>query len=185
MPGPAFLSGERVSLHPIESEDNAFCRRLLNDSRVRTRIAVADPITEHGEREWIERQEDGDGWNFLICESNGESDGDGELGRVGTIGLTPENPTWGNAEIGYSIAPDHWCNGYATDAVSLICQYAFDERRIEKLFAITLADNAGSGRVLEKNGFEREGRLRGEAFVGGERVDAIRYGLLGAAWRDD
>ena len=189
MPGPVFLSSDELSLHPIEESDGRFCQRLLNDPRVRTRIASTDPITAHGERAWIENQAERDGFHFLICRGPDAPDTDAsesvdetEVEPVGTIGLTPKSQVWGTAEIGYSIAPEHWGNGYATDAVSLVCEYAFEERRLSKLFAITLSTNPGSGRVLEKNGFEQEGRLREEAFVDGERVDALRYGLLATEW---
>ncbi|WP_247729153.1 GNAT family N-acetyltransferase [Halovivax limisalsi] len=187
MPGSVFLSDDRVSLHPIETDDEAFCRALLNEPRVRTSIGSTDPITAHDEREWIESQGERDGWHFLVCERpDAGTDGadDADAVRLGTIGVTPTNDVWGTAEIGYSIHPDHWNEGHATAAVELVCRYAFDERRLAKLFAKTYATNPASGRVLEKNGFEREGTLREEAFVAGERVDVVRYGLLAGAWRE-
>lgn len=186
MPGPMFLTDGRVSVHPIEPDDEAFCRALLNDPQIRTSIGSTDPITAPEEQEWIESQGERDGWNFLVCaRPDAETDAidDKPVRRVGTIGVTPTNDVWGTAEIGYSIHPDHWNEGYATAAVELACQYAFDERRLAKLFANTYATNPASGQVLEKNGFEREGTLREEAFVDGNRVDVVRYGLLADAWR--
>ena len=53
-----------------------------------------------------------------------------------------------------------------------------DQLRLEKLSADALATNPASQRVLEKNGFLEEGRFRDHAFVDGERVDVVRYGLL-------
>ncbi|AGB16945.1 acetyltransferase, ribosomal protein N-acetylase [Halovivax ruber XH-70] len=193
MPGPPFCSGEQVTLHPIQREDSRFCQELLNEPRVRRRIASTDPITAAAERDWIESQDEQDGFNFLICRDDAPTDGDDPLGLdsvdepepVGTIGLTPAHEVWGTAEIGYAIAPEYWGNGYATEALSLVCQYAFDERRIAKLHAETFATNPASARVLTKVGFEKEGSFRNEAFVDGARVNVIRYGLLAEEWDEN
>jgi ribosomal-protein-alanine N-acetyltransferase len=37
--------------------------------------------------------------------------------------------------------------------------------------------------VLEKVGFQQEGRRRDHAFVNGEYVDLLEYGLLAEEWR--
>ncbi|MFC3957918.1 GNAT family N-acetyltransferase [Halovivax cerinus] len=190
MPGPAVLSGEQVSLHPIQREDGRFCQELLNEPRVRRRIASTDPITAADERDWIESQGERDGFDFLICRDPAPTDGDDPLGLddggvpdpVGTIGLTPTHDVWGTAEVGYAITPDHWGNGYCTDALKLVCTYAFEERRIAKLHAETFATNPASARVLNKVGFRKEGSFRDHAFVDGERVNVIRYGLLAEEW---
>ena len=60
--------------------------------------------------------------------------------------------------------------------------YGFDERRLHKVFARVLEPNSASQRLLDRLGFEREGRLRDQAFVRGEPVDVLRYGLLESAW---
>jgi RimJ/RimL family protein N-acetyltransferase len=59
-----------------------------------------------------------------------------------------------------------------------MCRYAFEERRLDKVVAEAYATNPGSRRVLEKVGFREEGVHRQEAFVGGERVDLVHFGLL-------
>jgi len=80
------------------------------------------------------------------------------------------------------IAPEEWGNGYATDALTAVCGYAFEERRLNKVYATTYATNPASSRVLEKAGFTREGVLRKEGFVDGDYVDMYRYGLLAEEW---
>lgn len=168
MPGPVFLAGETVDLHPIETDDIPFVQRLINDPQVRTNLEAYAPKNRLQEEAWIESIDD-DNVRLLVCV-------DGE--PVGTIGLKPPNEIWGTAEIGYMIAPDQWGNGYATDAVSLLAGYAFRERRLNRLYATVYATNPASARVLEKVGFEQEGTLRQHAFVDGEYVDVTYYGLL-------
>lgn len=173
MPGPAFLEGDAVSLCTITPDDVAFLERVVNDERVRRDIAGYEPVHRHQEEDWVESVGEDGGVDLLIV-------ADGE--PVGTIGLKPPNETWGVAEVGYVVDPDRWGNGYCTEALGLLVEYAFSERRLAKLYATVYDGNDASRRVLEKNGFEREGRLRKEAFVGGERVDVLRYGLLAAEW---
>lgn len=74
---------------------------------------------------------------------------------VGDIGLSrsTENPQ--EADVGYSIATYAQGQGYASEALRAICQYAFDEAGITALNAWVLAGNIGSQRVLEKLGFSR------------------------------
>jgi len=174
MPGPVFLEGDVVELRTTEPEDVEFLQQLINDPRVRLNIGSTDPINGPEERELVESIGDRDGFHWTIC-----ADGD----PVGTVGLHRPNEVWGTTEIGYSVAPEHWDNGYATDAIDLACRYAFQERRLHKVYANVYATNPASGRVLEKVGFTKEGELREEAFVDGERVDVYRYGLLAEEWR--
>ena len=68
-----------------------------------------------------------------------------------------------------------------TDAVRAYAVYAFDELGLLRLTAHTFEFNVGSSRVLEKNGFKLEGRLRQHFRKGDKLLDARIYGLL----RDD
>ena len=52
---------------------------------------------------------------------------------------------------------------------------------LERIEARCAVENIGSQRVLEKTGFEREGRLRGYFKLRGQRIDNYLYALL----RDD
>ena len=164
----AFLRGDRVALRPVETDDAAFLAGLVNDPRVREHVGMCRPVPLHDERAWIE---DHDGTHLMVT-------ADGE--PVGSVGVDEPDEPWGVAEIGYSIVPDAQDGGYATEAVGLLAGYAFDEQRVAKLAAKVYETNPASVRVLEKVGFEREGVLRREAFVEGERVDVYRYGLLAA-----
>lgn len=174
MTASPFLEGERVTLHPLEEDDLAFCRDGVNRPEVRKMLLATYPVSLDDEEDWFESI-DPEEPVFLI-----RADGD----RVGTIGLDHVHESWGSAIVGYWIHPEHWGNGYCTDALRAVVRYAFDERRLAKLSADALVTNEGSRRVLEKAGFEHEATLREEAFVDGERVDLARYGLLAHEWRE-
>jgi RimJ/RimL family protein N-acetyltransferase len=173
MPGPIFLEGDSVTLHPVEEEDLGFLQRLVNDPRVRRGIQSVAPLTLEDEREWHESVVEGDDVHLLVCDDDGP---------VGVVGLNALDESDGTAEVGYFLAPGSWGNGYATDAVERAVAYAFTERRLHKVYANVFASNDASRRVLEKAGFEREGVHREQCFVDGEHVDIYRYGLLVSEW---
>ena len=79
--------------------------------------------------------------------------GDGAL--IGRAGLHPPDvENWGDKEIDYLIAREHWGQGYATEAARELVRVCFDERGYQQLIALTHPDNLGSSRVLAKTGFQ-------------------------------
>ena len=173
MPGPVFLRGDRVGLHPVEEADLPFLAEVMNDPNVWRTLGSRTPRNQEQEREWLEGLADRDGVVLLVAV-------DGE--PVGSVGYGDVNPDWGTAEVGYALHPDHWGNGYATEAVTLLTRYAFEERRLAKLTAGVYEHNPASMRVLEKAGWHEEAVLECEAFVGGERVDLLRFAAHADSW---
>ena len=101
----------------------------------------------------------------------------GEL--AGQIGLYQVDPGLGQASVGYDLLPAYRGRGYATRAVRLLAQWAFDHARLVRLVAGTAPDNVASQRVLERAGFVREGvQRRRLPATGGDRVDDVLFGLV-------
>lgn len=66
-------------------------------------------------------------------------------------------------EIGYRFIQKHWGKGYASEAGLAFVNYAFNEMKVEKLYAYADAGNVNSRHILEKlgmhyvNSFEYDG----------------------------
>jgi ribosomal-protein-alanine N-acetyltransferase len=60
------------------------------------------------------------------------------------------------SELGYALRRSAWGEGFMTEAVSLICPWAFRYLGLREIFAEVHPNNRGSQRVLEKNGFVRQ-----------------------------
>ena len=71
-------------------------------------------------------------------------------GHIHFKGKPDEN---GMTEIGYRIYDEFQNNGYASEALGLICTWAFSEGNITIINAFTDVDNIASQRVLKKCGF--------------------------------
>ncbi len=175
MPGPIFCEGDVVSLRTLEKDDAEWNHELVNDPRVWQSLGMEAPVSLEETHEWIDSKNDSDAVCFVVTVDETP---------VGTVNMKAPYEMWGIAELSYKFDPEHWGNGYATDALKTISAYAFETRRLEKLFAECFDTNPASGRALEKAGFSQEGRFKNHGFTAGERVDVLRYGLLATEWFD-
>lgn len=57
-------------------------------------------------------------------------------------------------ELGYRFIPRFWGKGFATESARAWVNYAFDELKIPKLFAVTDLEHHSSKNVLHKLGFK-------------------------------
>ena len=97
---------------------------------------------------------------------------------AGWITLVVNNWDHGLAEVGYALSTAFQGRGVMTRAMGLLLKDLFTNTRLERLEARCATGNGASQRVLEKLGFEREGRLRGYFRLGNRRVDNYLYSYL-------
>lgn len=98
---------------------------------------------------------------------------------VGSIGIFRQgNIHFRTAELGYYIGAEYWGKGIMTEAVRLACKHVFDNTDIVRIYAEPFAENIGSCRVLEKNGFVLEGILSKNAYKNGVFRDMKMYALV-------
>ena len=78
-----------------------------------------------------------------------------ETGRfVGRAGLyRPERDDWPGVEVGWTLHPDSWGLGYATEAGRRAVAYGFEEVDVDRLFSCILPDNKRSQSVAGRLGF--------------------------------
>lgn len=74
---------------------------------------------------------------------------------IGDIGFKGKPDGNKMVEVGYGFLEKYWNNGYATEAMSALIQWAFDTTKVKKVKAETMQDNCGSIRVLEKLGMKK------------------------------
>ena len=88
----------------------------------------------------------------------------------------------GVGEIGYILRRDKWGGGIAREAVARVIDYGFAELKLRRIFADTDPENDGSIALLERLGFQYEGRLRGEWETHIGVRDSLIFGLLRDEW---
>ncbi|WLI77868.1 GNAT family N-acetyltransferase [Kosakonia sp. H02] len=100
---------------------------------------------------------------------------DAQNNAIGDIGLRPSQHNPQEADVGYSILPVAQGQGVASEALHVLCNFAFEQRDIQALNAWVLAQNQGSVRVLEKSGFTRVQVLEKAYLLHGEYHDDWIY----------
>ena len=96
---------------------------------------------------------------------------------VGGICITNSDRTNGTFSYGLGISREHWQKGYASEAITLLMNYYFNELRFHKC-NITVYDYNEASIALHKSlGFIEEGRQRESKYTNGKHYDLIFYGM--------
>ena len=82
------------------------------------------------------------------------------------------------AEVGYWLGEPFWGRGIMTAALRAFSEYAFAQLCLVRLFATVMEWNPASARVLEKAGYEYEGRLRKSVVKDGQVIDQWLYAIV-------
>lgn len=77
-----------------------------------------------------------------------------ERGTIIGTGLIYYNMELQRYEIGYNFGRAYWGNGYATEAMQKILEYAKERLSIEEVYASHAIENPASGNVIRKLGFQ-------------------------------
>ena len=129
------------------------------------------PYTKRDARNWLE---------YVINhqpETNFGIDVAGEA--VGGIGFTLQDDVGRrSAEIGYWLGEQFWGRGIATEALIAVTEHAFANFDLCRLYAHVFDWNGASARVLEKAGYEFEGRLRKSVTKDGQTIDQLMYAKI-------
>lgn len=62
-------------------------------------------------------------------------------------------------EVGYVFNRNYWGNGYATESLNALINYAFEKLGIRRIIAMCDPNNLNSWHLLERVGMRREGTL--------------------------
>ena len=168
---PERISGARLLLRPPVLDDaGALFQRVARDPDVTkyllwaphpdvaaTRRVIAEKLnTSYEERTWaIELRHSG-----------------------AIIGLTSCRRTVPSVEIGYCLGRRWWGKGYMPEVLGLLMTALEADRDVYRAWATCHVDNERSVRLLQRAGFELEGRLARHAVyptMGPEPQDSLLY----------
>ncbi len=149
---PAILNTPRMSGEPIGPQHESEIAELILDPRVyRTLWPRATAPTRADVRASLVDKRDhwqrhGFGLWILRDRATGLMVGRGGLQFTDAIGGFAVEAAW-------TITPERWGEGLATELATASVQVAFDVMDLSEVIAITLPDNHASRRVMEKTGF--------------------------------
>jgi RimJ/RimL family protein N-acetyltransferase len=174
----AFLTGPRIHLRALEPTDAPLLAAWRSHPEVRRFLSRSGPGLVTDEEAMIARAEQAENEvAFGIARNAG-----GTL--VGYERLRGIQWKDRGATVAVLLGPDHLGSGLGTEALELLCLYAFDTLGLHRLSLHVQKDNARAVRCYEKVGFEVEAVLRADRFREGAFVDSLSMGLLAARWRE-
>lgn len=151
------LETSRLCLFELTLEDAGFILELLNEPDFVRFIGDRGVRTLDDARSYLQKgalasyERFGFGLWLVQLQSSKES--------LGICGLVKRDSLQ-DIDIGYAFLERFWRNGYASEAVLAVKNYALHSLGIKRLVAITDQDNIGSMRVLEKIGMKYERLVR-------------------------
>lgn len=109
---------------------------------------------------------------FLIIEKNSAT-------PIGEVGFHTWNKKHHKAELFYKIWKDDFKQkGYMKEALPEILKFGFEELDLHRIQALVANYNIPSIKLIQMNGFTKEGTKRGDYLVGNIYEDSDLYSLL-------
>lgn len=98
---------------------------------------------------------------------------------IGRCGLHNWNRDHWRAEIGYLMEDEGFKQqGLMSEAVEAVIDYGFKQMNLNRIEALVADYNTASLKLLEKNGFVKEGVMRNHYYVNGVFEDSVVFSLL-------
>lgn len=155
------IATERLSLRPWEDSDVDFVYDLYSRWLVQ-RFIGAEPVVMSSRSEAVERvrrfqdlAHPVHGIWAITRKEDGAPVGTLLLKPIPASGEEPLQPS-DDIEIGWHLHPDHWGNGYASEAAGAVLSRAFASG-LEKVVAVTNPANEASQNVCRRLGMEHQG----------------------------
>lgn len=161
---------QNYSLRSFQDEDAVPISKYANNRKIwlNLRDRFPHPYTIKDARMFIANARAKDPETFFAISFNGEA-----IGSIGfLIGQDVHRKT---AELGYWLAEQYWNRGIITEAIRVALDYAFKTYGLVRVFAEPYSTSSASVKVLEKCGFEFEGRLKSSVFKDGKILDQLLY----------
>ena len=104
--------------------------------------------------------------------------------QVGSMGYTviDETPVGKIVHLGYFTYPKFWGNGYASEALKKLLEFAFTKDKVYRVTTGCLKENVGSERVMQKNGMIKEAEHVDYEWHDGRMKTRLEYRLLKKEW---
>ena len=166
------LQGIHIYLRALEPEDLQFLYELENNTDIWEISGTSTPYAKHVLKLYLENAHrdiyDVKQLRLCICNRTDEV--------VGLIDLFDFDPKNHRAGIGIVVLEaDNRNKGVGTEAISILCRYAFSTLQLKQLYANILQDNISSIHLFEKLGFEKVGVKKNWIFTNGSYKDEILF----------
>jgi RimJ/RimL family protein N-acetyltransferase len=183
---------DRLKFEKLETE--RLCLRRLTDADLEAFVEYRDLPQVARYQSWDAYSVE-DGQKLIDSMRSSQPDTPGEWFQfaiterlsgvlVGDCGICVDRNQPRLAEIGFTLAPAHQGQGYATEAVRALLGYAFSTLRLHRVIGNCDARNLASARVLERAGMRPEAHFIEDYWSKGEWTSSLIYAILEREWQD-
>lgn len=102
---------------------------------------------------WINDYQNPFTYRWIIIEKNDNT----PIGTIDVVNKDIDNKVF---EIGHCYSKKYWHQGYATESLSRIISFLFEETNVDLITAKHNGNNIASGKVMQKAGMKYDGTLR-------------------------
>ncbi len=97
---------------------------------------------------------------------------------IGSCGFLNMRTQHFRAEVGFELSKDYWGKGIASEALEAIVQYGYRHFQLERIEALIEPANFPSQKLIEKQGFKKEGLLRHYEYTLAKFDDLYIYSII-------
>jgi len=165
------IEGDRIYLSPRNSEDIEKFTEWLNDFETTDYTGrSANVLTLEGEKEYLTNSKEQ--YAMVIVTKDEDK-------LIGTVGIEKINFVDRTGTLGIFIGDKEYRNnGYGTEAVRLIIEYAFQYLNLNNIMLTVMNFNERAIKCYEKCGFKEFGRRHQAVYINGEYYDKIYMEIL-------
>lgn len=166
------LKGKHIYLRAIEPKDLQFLYELENNPDIWEISGTTAPYSRHVLGKYLENahRDIYEMKQVRLCICTHEHD---LLGLIDLFDFDPKNH---RAGVGIIVLQGENRNkGIGTEAIALLCEYAFSTLQMRQLYANILEDNTASIHLFEKLGFQLVGSKKDWIFADGTYKNELLY----------
>lgn len=170
-----YFQGPRLYLRAVEPEDLDFMYEVENDPDNWSVSDFSAPYSRYALRHYLENTQcdiytDHQLRLMAVERASGR--------QVGIVDISDYSLRHARGEVGILIQSGYRGQGYAREALRMLCDYVFNYLSFHQLTARMTADNEASIRLFRSCGFAECGLLKGWWHVGDEFKDVVLMQLL-------
>lgn len=157
------LETERLSLRKMTPQDVDNLQLIFSDPIA---MFFYNTLNREETLAWINKaiaDYETHGAGMWICQLKGTGEFIGQCGLHFQAGVDGKD----EIEVGYLFLRQYWSQGYATEAVKGVIDYARNQLGFKRLISLVSPENHPARRLAEKNGFsaEKEIEYKGAKYV--------------------
>ncbi|KAF8970126.1 acyl-CoA N-acyltransferase [Flammula alnicola] len=172
---------ERLRLRACRPSDLDNLLRLTNNRYVAPLMNSLFPVPRTMSIEYVNKAVD-KAIMFCIVEL---LDADPDSAFIGFINFQQkEEPGNRDTNVGIGFLPEYWNNGYGTEVMKFMVDYAFISLNMHRVSLIVHEENERAAAVYKKIGFVEEVRSRKARWTNGSWQDNIHMGVLQEEWAE-